>query len=254
MVPSLEKYQVLWTYRPISTKPSSVLQESMKPIITIAETTLPDGSVLALQEHDGRRFLLSDNVQVAGPQTRVSEHELARIACAPFRPARQPHIWVTGLALGELLEGLAVAVPQKRATFYVAEASEKLADWHREFYPEGTFATDKRVFHVKGWDIAALKSIDSPLHGILIHADTCPVLAKGRGLYEDRRWLSVAYDSLQEGGLIAVASSRRVPNMVRNLENAGFEVAYHEIDAVPNARRPKTHHLWLGRKGEYSGH
>ncbi len=226
----------------------------MKPIITIAETTLPDGTVLALQEHDGRRFLLSDNVQIASPATRISERELARIACAPFRPVRQPRIWVTGLALGELLEGLAEAVPQKRATFYVGEASEKLADWHREFYPAGTFATDKRVFHVKGWDTAALNSLDSPLHAILVHADTAPVLAKGRGLYEDRRWLSVAYDSLQEGGLLAVASSRRVPKMERNLENAGFQIAYHEIEATPNARRPKTHHLWLGRKGDYVGH
>ncbi|MGB6223466.1 hypothetical protein [Haloferula sp.] len=224
----------------------------MKPIITIAETTLPDGSVLALQEHDGRRFLLADKVQVASPATRISEHELARIACAPFRPVRQPRIFIAGLALGELLEGLATAVPQKRATFYVGEASKDLADWHREFYPEGTFATDKRVFHVNGCDMGALKAIDSPLHAILVHADTAPVLAKGRGLFEDRRWLSVAYDSLLEGGLLAVASSRKVPNMDRNLENAGFEIAYHQIDANPNARRPKIHHLWLGRKGDYT--
>lgn len=225
----------------------------MKPITTIAETTLPDGTVLALQEHDGRRFLLSNNVQVASPATRVSERELARIACAPFRPIRQPRVMVVGLALGELLEGLAEAVPQKRATFYVGEVSDKLVEWHHEFYPEGTFATDKRVFRVKGCDTVALNSLDSPLHGILVHADTAPVLAKGRGLFEDRRWLSVAYDSLLEGGLLAVASSRRVPNMDRNLENAGFEIAYHQIEANPNARRPKTHHLWLGRKGDYVG-
>ena len=225
----------------------------MKPIVTIAETTLPDGKLLALQEHDGRRFLLFDNVQIAGPATKVSERELARIACAPFRPIRQPRIWITGLALGELLEGLAESVPQKRATFYVAEPSDELADWHREFYPEGTFATDKRVFRVNGVDTVALNTLDSPLHGILIHADTAPLHPRGRGLFEDRRWLSVAFDNLQEGGLLAIASSRRVPNMDRNLENAGFQVAYHEIDAIPNARRPKTHHLWLGRKGEYVG-
>lgn len=224
----------------------------MKPILTIAETSLPDGSTLTLQEHDGRRYLLSDNVQIAGPGTRVSERELARIACSPFRPVRQPRIWVTGLALGETLEGLAESVPQKRAIFFVGEGCDELADWHREFYPEGVFSTDKRVERVKGCDAGALNSVDSPLHAILLHADTAPLHPRGRGLYEDRRWLSIAYDALQEGGLLAIASSKRIPKMDRNLENAGFKVAYHQIDAIPNARRPRFHHLWLARKGEYS--
>jgi hypothetical protein len=225
----------------------------MKPIVTISEATLADGSILALQEHDGRHYLVVDKIQIAGPGTRVSERELARIACAPFRPARQPKVWVTGLALGETLEGLAESLPQKRATFYVGEESDELVAWHREHFPEGAFATDKRVERIKGHDAGALNAIDAPLHAILVHADTAPLLARGRGPHEDRRWLSVAYDSLVAGGLIAVASSRRIPKMDRNLGNAGFKVAYHEIDAIPNARRPRTHHLWLGRKGEYAG-
>ena len=62
----------------------------MKPRITLAETQLPDGGTLALQEHDGRKSLLIHGQQICGPATRAAEEELARLACAPFRPARQP--------------------------------------------------------------------------------------------------------------------------------------------------------------------
>ncbi|MEM9236766.1 MAG: hypothetical protein AAGB14_08310 [Verrucomicrobiota bacterium] len=188
----------------------------MKPIVTLAEATLANGSQLALQEHDGRRYLVSNQEQIAGPGTRVSERELARIACAPFRPARQPKVWITGLALGETLEGLVESLNQKRATFYVGEASDELVAWHREFFAEGAFTTDPRVERINGHDAAALNSVEPQLHAILIHADTAPLLPSGRGSHEDRRWLSVAFDSLQSGGLIAVASSRKIPKMERN--------------------------------------
>ena len=33
-------------------------------------------------------------------------------------------------------------------------------------------------------------------------------------------------------------------------KRAGFEVVRHELDASPNARRPRRHFLWLARKGK----
>jgi hypothetical protein len=64
----------------------------MKPRITLASTTLADGSPLELQEHDGRRYLLVEGQQICGPSTRASEEELAKLAAAPYLDDR-PWPW-----------------------------------------------------------------------------------------------------------------------------------------------------------------
>jgi len=222
----------------------------MKPRVVIAESTLPDGSALALQEHDGRHYLTLNGEQTAGPSTRVSEAEMARIGCAPFRPARQPRIWLAGLALGEALAAAAAALPQKRATFYVAEPATVLPVWHREHLADSALAGDTRTELRDDAGAGGLAEFDGSLHAILLHADTAPLGSDRRALFEDKRWLTAAYDALQPGGLIAIASSQKLPRIERQLARAGFQVVFHEINAVPKARRPRLHFLWLGRKGK----
>src|SRR6478752_2565293 len=114
----------------------------MKPRITLAETPLPDGNILALQEHDGRKSLLVHGQQICGPATRAAEEELARLACAPFRPARQPKLFFMGLGLGHTVAAGAKERPQKHATFIVAEPLAALPDWHRQQTPESPLLTD----------------------------------------------------------------------------------------------------------------
>lgn len=222
----------------------------MKPRIVLAESPLPGGGTLSLLEHDGRHYLQSEGIQVAGPGTRASERELARIACAPFRSARQPKIWISGLALGELLAGVVENLPQKRGIFIVAEAMEALAGWQREYFPQGPFAEDPRVQWVRDAGPKPLQEAAGSLHAVLFHADTTPVPAGGKPLYESERWLATVHAALQDGGLLGIASSRPLPGLERLLGRAGFEVARHEVDAAPNARRPRLHSVWLGRKGK----
>ena len=50
----------------------------MKPRISLAETVLPDGSPLVLQEHDSRYYLLVHGQQICGPATQAAEKELAK--------------------------------------------------------------------------------------------------------------------------------------------------------------------------------
>ncbi len=117
----------------------------MKPRLTLAETSLPDGNVLALQEHDGRHALVVHGQEICGPSTRAAEEELARLACAPFRPARQPLLWLAGLGLGQTLAAVTRELPQKRGNFIVAEPLAALPEWHRKFLPESALLTDPRV-------------------------------------------------------------------------------------------------------------
>ena len=219
----------------------------MKPRITLGETTLEDGSRLELQEHDGRRYLLVHGQQICGPATRATEEELAKLAAAPFRPARQPKIWMAGLGLGHMLSSIIRELPQKRATYHVAESRSDIVAWNRGFFPE-TPLGDPRVIIESDTGASALNKQSGCLHAIMIHLDSAPLAAKGRLLINDKRWLSATYEALQPGGLLAVASTRKLPTLTRNLEREGYEVVEHMVPAVPMAKKTRFVPIWLARK------
>lgn len=219
----------------------------MKPRITLAAADMNDGTPLELQEHDGRRYLLVQGQQICGPATRATEEELAKLAAAPFRPARQPRIWMVGLGLGHMVSAIIRELPQKRATYHVAESRSDLVDWNREFFPE-TPLSDPRVVIEKDSGPDALNKQSGCLHAILIHLDSAPLGPKQRLWVNDKRWLSATYEALQPGGLLAIACTRNIPNLTRNLEREGYEVVEHQVPAVPMAKKTRLVPIWLARK------
>lgn len=222
----------------------------MKPRITLAETQLPDGNILALQEHDGRKSLLVHGQQICGPSTRAAEEELARLACAPFRPARQPQIWFCGLGLGHTIAAVAKELPQKRANFFVAEPSADMVDWHRKHIPDSPLLSETRITLENDCGPASLIRHAGLLHAILVHLDASPTGPRNRTWVDERRWVSAAYEALQPGGLLAIAGSRHVANLTRRLQGSGFEVAEFTVPSSPNAKRPRFLPIWLARKGK----
>ncbi len=222
----------------------------MKPRITLAETQLPDGNTLALQEHDGRNFLLVHGQQICGPATRAAEEELARLACAPFRPARQPKIFFMGLGLGHAIAAVAKELPQKRANFIVAEPLAAIPEWHRAFLPDSPLVTDARVLLENDCSPNALIRQEGSLHAILLHLDASPTGPRNRTWVDERRWVSAAFEALQQGGLLAIAGSRHVPTLTRRLQGSGFDVAEFTVPSSPNAKRPRFLPIWLARKGK----
>lgn len=225
----------------------------MKPRITLAETNLPDGSTLTLQEHDGRKSLLIHGQQICGPATRAAEEELARLACAPFRPARQPKLFFVGLGLGHTLATAGSELKQKRGTFIVGEPLTALAEWHRRHLPDSPLVTDSRVMLEDDCGPSALTRQAGMLHAILLHLDASPTGPRNRPWVDDRRWLSAAYEALQAGGLLAIAGSRPVANLTRNLQRSGFEVAEFTVPAVAGAKKTRLLPIWLARKGKAVG-
>ncbi|MFK7850992.1 MAG: hypothetical protein AB8D78_08450 [Akkermansiaceae bacterium] len=219
----------------------------MKPRITLAETTLDDGSPLELQEHDGRRYLLVHGQQICGPATRAAEEELAKLAAAPFRPARQPRIWMIGLGLGHMLKSIMQELPQKRGVYTVAENREDLIDWNREYFPD-TPLDDSRVVIEGDPGAGALNKQSGCLHAILIHLDSAPLASKQRTLVNDVRWVAATYEALQPGGLLAIASTQKMPTLTRNLQRAGYEVVEHLVPASLQAKKPRLLPIWLARK------
>ena len=225
----------------------------MKPRITLAETNLPDGSILSLQEHDGRKSLLIHGQQICGPATRAAEEELARLACAPFRPARQPKLWFVGLGLAHSLAAATSELPQKRGSFVVAEPLSEMADWHRDHLPDSPLLTDPRVTMVPDCGPGSLTRQAGMLNAILLHLDASPMGPGNKPWVQDRRWLSAAYEALQDGGLLAIAGSRPLPSLTRRLWQSGFQVAEFTVPSSPNAKKPRFLPIWLARKGKASG-
>jgi len=222
----------------------------MKPRLTLADTLLADGSPLELQAHDGRHSLVVRGQQIAGPSTKVAEQECARLACAPFRPVRQPKIWFAGLGLGQALTGASEALLQKRGDLIVAEPLAALVDWQRRFFPEGTFCNDPRVSHVVDAGVSGLASQAGTLHAIIVHTDTAPIGMDGKSVVENRRWLTAAFEALQAGGILAITAPRQRANLTRTLERAGFSVAEHLVPDSPAAKKPRFQPIWLARKGK----
>ena len=225
----------------------------MKPRITLGECPLADGGSLVLQEHDGRRYLLMHGQQICGPVTRAVEEELARLACAPFRPARQPKIWFAGLGMGHAVAAAAAELKQKRATFMVAEPLAGLVEWHRRLLPDSPLLTEGRIALENDCGAAGLHGHAGQLHAIVLHLDASPSGPGQRPLVDDRGWLASAYEALQPGGLLAIGGSRPVKGLGRRLQRAGFEVAELTVAAAPLAKKTRLAPVWLARKGRAAG-
>jgi len=225
----------------------------MKPRIVIATCPLPGGRVLELHEHDGRPFLHVHGEQVVGPLTAAAEDELARLACAPVRPARQPRIVVVGLGLGRMVRAILEVLPQRRARVIVAEPLAALVEWHRGGMGglDPAVVSDPRVEWRQVAPAGALHGLDEPPHSIVVHLDAGAVLAGGLAAMptEDSGWLAAARDVLRPGGLLAIGAVRMQPGLTHRLREAGFDVAESSVQGSAVARRPRPQPLWLARKG-----
>jgi len=225
----------------------------MKPRITLAEAALPDGNVLTLQSHDGRIAILSHGEQVCGPATRAGEEELGRLACAPFRPVRQPKIWIAGAGLGAIAATVARELTQKRGTFIVAEPVPAILEWHHDHLPDSPLLKDDRFAIESDPGASGLNAHAGTLHAIIIHLDASPDGGDGRRLPENPRWLASAYEALINGGLLAIGGTRPLPGLFRKLKRQGFDIAEHFVPSSPLAKKPRMLPILLARKGGYQG-
>jgi spermidine synthase len=219
----------------------------MKPRIILAQTTLADGSTLELHEHDGRRYLHAHGQQWAGTGNVLAEEELAKLGTHPFRPARQPRVWVMGLGLGALADAVVRALPQKKAEFTIYEPVRELTQWQKTFFAEREYLRDSRVRWKSQLSPSDLAREEGGLHAILLQADACP-MENGKLLIDDKRWLGAMRDSLQQGGVLGITANRIISGMYQRLRRAGFDVVEHFVESHPAAKKPRRYPIWLTRK------
>lgn len=225
----------------------------MKPRITLAEATTPGGHTLTLQSHDNRIAILSHGEQICGPATRACEEELARLACAPFRPVRQPKIWIAGAGLGSIASVVARELTQKRGQFIIAEPVADIIAWHRDHLDASPLIADDRFTTEADPGVGGLHQHAGALHAIIVHLDASPDGDDGKRLPENPRWLAAAYEALISGGLLAIGGTRPLPGLYRKLRRQGFDVADHVVPSSLVAKKPRMLPILLARKGQYRG-
>src|SRR5690606_29799437 len=98
---------------------------------------------------------------------------------------------------------------------------------------------------------AALQQHLGTLHGVLIHLETAPLGPDLKPWTEQARWIGAVYESLVQGGMLAIAASKPNPRLRRRLQHAGFAVADHFVPSSPNARKPRMLPIYLARKGKF---
>jgi len=227
----------------------------VKPALTLAETTTPDGVPLSLVEHDGEYSLHSDGVQLESSFAHNGATELGQLAAQPFRGARQPRLLLSGLGLGYTLAALRGALLQKKAVFQVAEPISCLPTWHRQHLAalhQGQLDDPRLV--IRGEGLAdALHKAREEFQAMLLDADACLPQAgvTTREGVPHSSFLHRAHSSLKEGGLLAICCRADPRSFERRLRQAGFDVSHELVPASHKGKQKQRSTIWLARKGAY---
>ena len=230
----------------------------MKPTVTLAETTTPQGNSLVLIEHDGEYYLQADGVQLESSFVHNAAAELARLTCAPFRSARQPRLLLAGLGLGYTLAAARAALTQRRAIFQVAEPVQDMPSWHRahlaNLHP-GQLDDPRLQIRIQGL-ATALKKPGDGFHAILLDAEASlpqDGVSDRKGLPHSS-FLNRAHSALKEGGLLGLRCSSDHSVLERRLRQAGFDLTHESVPASHKGKQKQHSTIWLARKGSYRSH
>ncbi|MFD2157652.1 spermidine synthase [Rubritalea tangerina] len=231
------------------------LHEAMKQYTKLAETLTPEGEPLDLFEHDGEFFISSHGERLMTSIAYGSEEELARMACQPLRPARQPKVLIGGLGMCFTLSAAVESLPQVGAKFVVAELTEAVVEWNKT-YLKGLhpgLLDDPRVQVVVSPVQKLIADADGEYSAIMLDVDNGPSAFHGennQNLYTIEG-LNAAKAALKEGGILAVWSAYPDKKFTKLLRRAKFEVSEVEVPASHRGRKRRMHTIWIARNGSY---
>lgn len=227
----------------------------MKHYNKLAETTTPEGESLELFEHDGEFFISSKGERLMTSIAYGSEEELARMACQPFRPARQPKVLIGGLGMCFTLSAAVESLPQDGAEFVVAELTQGVVEWNQTYlkglHPD--LLEDQRI-KIKVSPVQKLiAQATKEYSAIMLDVDNGPSAFHGEeneSLYTIEGLLA-AKAALKDGGILAVWSAYPDKKFTKLVRKAGFDVSEVEVPASHRGRKRRMHTIWLARNGAY---
>ncbi len=227
----------------------------MIPYNKLAETKTPEGEALELFEHNGSFFISSNGQRLMTSLAYGSEEELARIACQPFRPAKQPIVLVGGLGMGFTLAAAVESLPQKGAVFVCAELTDAILEWNQTYMKElhNNLLADPRVeVRLQPVQKIIAEAIDH-YSAIMLDVDNGPSAFHGEendSIYS-LEGIHAAKKALKDGGILAVWSAYSDNKFTKLLRKAEMEVSVIEVPAAHKGRKNRLHTIWIAKKGSY---
>ncbi len=227
----------------------------MKPYQKLAETLTPEGESLELFQHDASYFISSNGQRLMTSLAHGSEEELARMACQPFRPAKQPTVLIGGLGMCFTLAAAVESLPQKGATFVVAELTEAILKWnqtHMKGMHPGLLDDPRVIVKLKPVQ-KLMAEVSDYYSAIMLDVDNGPSAFHGENndsLYT-LEGIHLAKNALKEGGILAVWSAYSDPKYTKLLRKAELDVSVIEVPAAHKGRKNRLHTIWLAKKGNY---
>ena len=227
----------------------------MKPKVKLTEALTPEGDTLTLYHHDDNYIISVKGEVLMSSMAHGSEEELGRMACQPFRAARQPVILIGGLGLGFTLKAVLESVKQSKAKIIVSEIIPEVVDWNKQYFDDlhpGLLDDDRVVVKVKPVQKVIAEHTDA-FHSIILDVDNGPSAFSGENndaLYSEAG-LTRLHSALKSGGLLSIWSSYQDAKFTKRLRKAGFDTSVVEVPAAHKGRRRRMHTIWLARKGAY---
>jgi len=231
----------------------------MKPIITVGETTTPDGSKFTLHQHDGDFFLRLNGIQLMSSTWTLSERLLADYACPEPAPIKIKRVLIGGLGLGFSLKRVLELVGDN-AEVVVAELLPEVIRWNREILGglNGPLMDDPRVTIYEGdvYDCIRLSAdgSDAKWDAILLDTDNGPtslVQPQNHRIY-GRGGFSMIWNSLCPGARVAFWAAAVEPGFERKLRREGFVPESYSIKAHERAKKP-IHWIYAGFRPVHTG-
>ncbi|MDQ8182146.1 spermine synthase [Pelagicoccus sp. SDUM812005] len=214
----------------------------MKPNITLAETTTPNGARMTLVEHDGSFCIRVNGQQLMHSKVATSEIQLGRIACERHGNAdQQPKVLIGGLGLGFTLKSVLDSTgPQ--ASVHVVELFPEIVEWNRTYMAtlNGDALKDERV-EVITEDVADVisRSTSAPYDAIALDIDnntTAMVKTENHDLY-GKQGIRKIWQALRPGGRAALWFAAPDAAIERLLKKAGFHVQAMPAKVFGSSRR-----------------
>lgn len=226
----------------------------MKPTITVAESTAPNGALFRLVTHDGQFILYMDDREVMSTMRTHSELLLADIGCKFKQSVKNPRILIGGLGLGYSLRR-ALELTDAGSKIVVAELLPQVIEWNHKLLNglNDDILADKRseIVVADVYDLIHAAATKGPkFDAILLDVDDGPsalIQPQNAQLYA-RNGLAELRDALKPGGRAAIWAAGSEPRLEKALGKARFKT-----EEIPCAKHPRAkrlqHRIYLAAKG-----
>lgn len=231
----------------------------MKQWTRLADTTLPDGSMLALDAHDGEHVLRKDGLELASSRADASEVRLGVVGATAAAQKPKARLLIGGLGLGATLRAV-LGLVRADAEVVVAEPATALAAWladpahpiaQRELADPRTRVVPDDVYQVLA---AAPRASSGPRPGfdvVMLDADHGMPSVIGAARIAELRKSKIARvrDALRPGGVAVLWLAHHDLEPIRALERSGFVVTWEHVPAWGTGGTKRTVILARPRAG-----